>query len=70
MVRNEGYLDRSVRVQLGGGLTLIAVLAWAMGNTTLMWVGLPGLILMVSGFVGFCPLYTVLGINTSKNDRK
>ena len=62
MTHNEGTLDRAVRVGLGLGLVLVALVflwpktAWAAGAA--------GLVLLVTGLVGFCPLYRVLGIRT------
>lgn len=55
MFRNIGSTDRLVRVILGIGLLLIAFegphTAW----------GYLGLIPLITGIVGYCPLYHVLG---------
>lgn len=62
MKANEGLADRVIRVTLGVGiLSLLAVGSvpgWGL-------VGLVGLIPLVTGLVGFCPTYTLLGIDTS-----
>jgi membrane protein implicated in regulation of membrane protease activity len=55
---NEGTVDRVVRVVLG--LVLLA-LVFVGPQTALGWVGL---LPLVTGLVGTCPLYTVLGIST------
>lgn len=60
MKTNEGTLDRSVRII--AGLLLIALAATgAVG----VW-GWIGVVPLVTGVLGWCPLYTVLGINTCR----
>jgi hypothetical protein len=58
MTKNEGTLDRTLRVV--AGITLIA-LAWS--GTIGAW-GWIGLVPLVTGAVGVCPLYSMLGIRT------
>ena len=60
MKANEGKIDRTFRVVVGLGLLSLMFV----GPQT-MW-GALGLIPLVTGLVGFCPLYRVLGINTCK----
>ena len=60
MARNEGTLDRALRVILG--LVLIALVF--VGPQT-PWGGI-GLVPLLTGLGGMCPLYSVLGINTCK----
>jgi hypothetical protein len=58
MLTNESILDRSLRIVIG----LLALSLVVIGPKTL-W-GLLGLVPLLTGFVGFCPLYRVLGITT------
>jgi hypothetical protein len=58
MKMNEGNVDRFFRVAVGLGILSMTI----MGPQTL-W-GLIGLVPLITGLVGFCPLYSVLGINT------
>jgi hypothetical protein len=58
MTRNEATWDRVLRVILGLGLLSLVVL----GPQTL-W-GLVGLVPLVTGLAGFCPLYRVTGLST------
>jgi DUF2892 family protein len=55
---NEGAADRAIRVGLGLLLVSFAVMApsawWA-------WIGV---IPLVTGIAGFCPLYRVLGLSS------
>ena len=58
MKKNEGNLDRALRVI--AGLVLLSLVF--IGPQTL-W-GLVGIIPLVTGLVGVCPLYSILGIRT------
>ncbi len=55
---NEAGWDRAIRVILGFGLLALT----AVGPKS-MW-GLVGLVPMLTGIVGFCPLYRVFGFST------
>ena len=57
LATNEGRADRSLRVALG---VVILLLGAVYGS---LW-GLIGLVPLVTGLVGFCPLYALLGVNT------
>lgn len=62
---NEGLLDRVLRVV--GGLALLALGLFQVWSGAWMWVAvILGAILLVTGLVGFCPLYTLLKINTAR----
>jgi hypothetical protein len=56
--RNEGNIDRVLRVIIG--LAVIS-LVFAGPKTPWAWVGA---IPLVTGLIGRCPLYSLLGINT------
>ncbi len=58
MTRNEGTLDRILRVILG--LALISIV-FVGPQTPWGWIGL---IPLVTGLVGICPIYSILGIRT------
>lgn len=63
MVRNEGTVDRIVRVVVG----VVLVAAWAFGwltGTLAVVLGVVGIVLIGTGAVGFCPLYRMLGMST------
>jgi len=63
MKTNAGNLDRTLRVV--GGIALIGLAAT---GTVGMW-GYIGVVPLLTGAVGFCPLYTVLGINSCATSR-
>ncbi len=62
---NEAGWDRIVRVVLG----LVLLYLWLGGvlsGTLAIVLGIIGIILLITGIVGFCPLYRVLGFATRK----
>ncbi len=60
MKANVGSADRAIRLVLG--LILVSGYFWLSGAAR--WFALVGLVLIVTAGLGFCPLYTLLGINT------
>jgi hypothetical protein len=61
---NVGSLDRAFRVALG--LVLLSLIV--VGPKT-AW-GLVGLIPLITGLVGWCPLYALLGISTHPHQQR
>jgi len=66
MEKNEGTVDRIVRIVLGliilyGGASQVLIT----GVVTYL-IALLGLILIVTGATGYCALYTIIGFNTLK----
>lgn len=55
---NEGTIDRVLRILVG--IALIAIV-FVGPKTPWGWVGL---VPLLTGLVGTCPLYTILGIRT------
>lgn len=60
MSRNEGTLDRVLRVIVG--LVLIAL---ALTGTLTPW-GWIGIVPLATGILGVCPVYSLFGIRTCK----
>ncbi|MGD9906327.1 MAG: DUF2892 domain-containing protein [Vicinamibacterales bacterium] len=58
MTTNEGGWDRGVRLAAGAGL-----LAMALAGPWWPW-GLIGVVPLLTGLSGWCPLYSVLGVST------
>jgi hypothetical protein len=60
--RNEGLIDRAVRVVLGAALLAIGfgVVQGVAGTV----VGIIGIVPLLTGLTGYCPLYALLGIDT------
>jgi O-antigen ligase len=61
MTQNIGNIERIIRIVCG--LVLIALAAT---GTVGVW-GWLGLVPLATGLVGWCPPYSLLGINTCKN---
>ena len=58
MTRDEGKLDRTLRVILG-----FILLSLVFVGPQSLW-GLVGLVPLATGLIGTCPIYSVLGVST------
>ncbi len=58
MAKNEGKIDRILRVVVG-----LALLSIVFVGPQTMW-GLIGIIPLATGLLGTCPVYSILGVNT------
>jgi hypothetical protein len=63
MKKNVGTLDKSIRL---AGAAIAAALYFTdiVSGTPGLIVLAAGVVLALTSIVGFCPLYTVLGLNT------
>ncbi len=59
MKTNVGATDKLIRIVVG-----VLLIIWGIFGSKI-WV-IIGLIPLITGLIGYCPLYTVLGINTCK----
>jgi hypothetical protein len=60
MTKNVGTVDRAIRAILG-----IALIAWALtGTGQYAWLGWIGVVPLFTAAIGWCPPYSLLGINT------
>lgn len=60
-VRNVGTADRVIRVVLG-----VVLLAFGLAAGPATWWGWLGLVPLVTGLVGYCPLYHLLHVSTAR----
>lgn len=58
MPRNEGMIDRVIRVVAG-----LAILSLAFIGPKTPWAYI-GLVPLITGVVGFCPAYALFGLRT------
>jgi len=58
MFMNESKVDRAARVILG--LLIISLAFWGPATPA----GYLGIVPLLTGIVGFCPIYRILGITT------
>ena len=56
--RNEGKVDRTLRVILGAGLLALVFVG---PQTPWGWIGA---VPLITGLLGNCPVYSLFGINT------
>ncbi|MEI8010665.1 MAG: DUF2892 domain-containing protein [Candidatus Nitrotoga sp.] len=57
---NTGCIDRALRAVIG-----LALITMAATGTVGMW-GWIGVVPLLTGLIGFCPIYTTMGINTCR----
>lgn len=58
MTRNEGTIDRALRIILG---LILLSLVFVGPQTAWGWIGI---VPLATGLLGFCPAYKILGLNT------
>lgn len=61
MTKNIGNIERIVRIAAG-----LVLMALAATSTLGVWAWL-GVVPLATGILGWCPPYSLWGINTSKN---
>ena len=59
MQNNVGSVDKVLRIVAG-----LAIIVW--GVLAGSWLGLIGLVPLATALLGFCPAYSIVGINTCK----
>ncbi|MGR3761827.1 YgaP family membrane protein [Roseobacteraceae bacterium NS-SX3] len=64
MPRNEGTLDRILRIILG-----LVLLSLVFAGPQTYW-GLIGLVPLLTGLAGYCPLYRLLGLSTCPLEKR
>lgn len=62
MQKNVGSADKTVRILLGLGLLSLLFLLEA----PMKYLGLIGIVPLATSLMGWCPLYTLLGVNTCR----
>lgn len=60
MTKNAGTIDRALRVIAG-----LALIGLAAAGTLGAWAWI-GVVPLATGLIGWCPAYTLLGVNTCK----
>ena len=63
MKSNVGSIDKIIRILAG-----VALIAWAlMGGPVWAWIGV---VPLATGLLGWCPAYTLFGMNTCPLSKK
>ena len=60
-MKNVGGIDRIIRIVLG-----LVIIAW--GIYAQNWLGVIGVVLLITGFIRWCPAYLPFGFKTSQSD--
>ncbi|NKF21678.1 DUF2892 domain-containing protein [Solimonas sp. C16B3] len=63
MTPNVGAIDSAIRIAVGVALILGVFTVTAPWR----WVGLIGLVPLLTGTIGWCPLYGMLGVTTTRH---
>ena len=63
MTKNVGGIDKILRILVG-----VALIAWALfGGPVWAWIGI---LPLVTGLMGWCPAYMLVGVNTCPLSKK
>jgi hypothetical protein len=62
MTKNVGSTDKIVRIVLGFGLLSLLFLL----DAPMKYLGLIGIVPLATSLMGWCPLYSLFGMNTCK----
>jgi len=65
MKKNMGFTDKIVRIVIAISVIILYLMNWISGTLASVLLVF-SVIFIVTSFIGFCPLYTILGINTCK----
>jgi hypothetical protein len=60
MTTNVGKIDKALRII--AGIVLLTLFFILDGSAR--WLGLIGLVPLITGLVGWCPAYAMIGVNT------
>ncbi len=62
MTKNVGNLDKWIRIILGVALLVLLFVI----QSGWRWIGLLGVVLIVTAFINFCPIYRIFGWSSKK----
>ncbi len=68
MKKNMGNIDKVIRIVIAITIAVLYFFNVIEGTLAYILMGL-SLIFLLTSFISFCPLYTVLGINTCKTKK-
>lgn len=68
LIRNVGKVDKNIRLALGG-LLVFGAIVLDVSTTGAVVMSILGLVVLATGSIGTCPAYTLLKIDTTKNDK-
>ncbi len=68
MIKNMGNLDKIIRLVVAIAAALLVYFNVVQGTLAFILLAVAGIFVLTS-LVGFCPLYTLFGLNTCKVKR-
>lgn len=69
MKKNMGKTDKLIRLFVVIGIALLSYFEVVSGMLSYILLGVAGIFLLTS-FLNFCPLYTLIGVNTCSVDEQ
>ena len=69
MKKNMGSLDRFIRLAVVMLISFLSMKAVINGTLSLILLGV-SIIFLLTSLIGYCPLYSVFGIQTCPKDKK
>lgn len=69
MKKNMGSLDRFIRLAIVMLISFLSMKAVINGTLSLILLGV-SIIFLLTSLIGYCPLYSVFGIQTCPKDKK
>lgn len=69
MKKNMGIIDKVLRVSLAVVVAVLIALGELHGTAAII-LGIFAAIFLITSLVGFCPLYTLVGMNTCPAKKK
>jgi hypothetical protein len=63
MTQNVGTIDRAIRIIVGLALIAFAILV-GFPDVGWNWIGWIGVVTLLTGHVGSCPAYSVMGLSS------
>jgi len=69
MKKNVGAVDKIIRIVLAAVLVILYLANVVSGTLGIVFI-VVALVLLLTAFMNFCALYTLLGISTCKKEKK
>ena len=69
LTKNMGKVDRSIRITFAAVVGAL-FLAGKISGITAIVLGILAVAFFITSFVGFCPLYILVGLSTSKQQHE
>jgi len=68
MMKNMGITDKTIRILIAAAIGILYITNIISGTLALI-LGILAFVLVLTSFIGFCPLYLPFGMNTCKKDK-